>query len=156
MSDDSSTTASSSDSPPLTLALMFSRLSDRINANLSDTLANFTRTDYIRLVAIVGGYLLLRPYLEKLGAKLQERDHARAIDENEESSMAATGVKSRVIAGEGHDLEDSDDESEGKGWGKKQRLRKRQEKARKKKEIEDRIKKDEDEEDKEIQEFLHD
>ncbi|KAK6539594.1 hypothetical protein TWF694_009803 [Orbilia ellipsospora] len=144
--------------PPLTPSLMLSRLTTRLTTNLSNTFANFRTTDYIRLIAVLGGYLLLRPYLQKLGAKLQERDHARAIDENEEDSMAATGAKARIIAGEGHDLEsdDEDNNDAGDGWGQKQRARKRLEKARKKKEIEDRIKAEEDEEDKDIQEFLHD
>ncbi|KAK6351326.1 hypothetical protein TWF718_004490 [Orbilia javanica] len=143
-------------SEPLTPSLMFQRLQSRISNNLSGTFGKLTGTDYIRLVAIIGGYLLLRPYLEKLGAKYQERDHARAIDENEQDSMAATGQKARVIAGEGYDLDDEHESSDEEGWGRKRRLQQRKEKARKKKEIEDRIKAEEDEEDKDIQEFLHD
>ncbi|KAK6361442.1 hypothetical protein TWF730_005170 [Orbilia blumenaviensis] len=147
----------SDEAEPLTPSLMFRRLQTRISDNLSGTFGKLTGTDYIRLIAIIGGYLLLRPYLEKLGAKYQERDHARAIDlENEQDSMAATGQKVRVIAGEGHDLDDDDESSDEEGWGRKKRLQQRKERARKKKEIEDRIKAEEDEEDKEIQEFLHD
>ncbi|KAF3190314.1 hypothetical protein TWF106_001988 [Orbilia oligospora] len=145
-----------SDEEPLTPSLMLSRIQSRIAHNLSGTFGTLTGTDYIRLVAIVGGYLLLRPYLEKLGAKYQERDHARAIDENEQDSMAATGQKARVIAGEGYDLDEEDESSDEEGWGRKKRLQQRKERARKKKEIEDRIKAEEDEEDKEIQEFLQD
>ncbi|KAF3921910.1 hypothetical protein ABW20_dc0101278 [Dactylellina cionopaga] len=142
---------------PLSISLMLSRVYNRITQNLSQTFAASTRTDYIRLIAILGGYLLLRPYLQSLGAKYQERDHARANDGNEEDSMAATGKKSRVIVGEGHDLsDDDDDESDEEAWGRKKRVQVRKEKARKQKEIEDRIKADEDEEDKEIAEFLHD
>ncbi|KAK6503247.1 hypothetical protein TWF481_008276 [Arthrobotrys musiformis] len=141
---------------PLTPSLMLQRLQSRIAHNLSGTFGTLTGTDYIRMVAIVGGYLLLRPYLQKLGAKYQERDHARAIDENEQSSMAATGQKARVIAGEGYDVDEDDQSSDEEGWGRKKRLQQRKEKARKKKEIEDRLKAEEDEEDKDIQEFLHD
>ncbi|KAK6536722.1 hypothetical protein TWF281_000941 [Arthrobotrys megalospora] len=147
----------SDEEEPLTPSLMFRRLQSRISQNLSGTFGTLTGTDYIRLIAIVGGYLLLRPYLQKIGAKYQERDHARAIDlDNEQDSMAATGQKTRVIAGEGHDLDDEDESSDEEGWGRKKRLQQRKEKARKKKEIEDRIKAEEDEEDKDIQEFLHD
>ncbi|KAK6520951.1 hypothetical protein TWF506_001187 [Arthrobotrys conoides] len=147
----------SDEEEPLTPSLMLSRIQSRIADNLSGTFGTLTGTDYIRLVAIVGGYLLLRPYLQKIGAKYQERDHARAIDENEQDSMAATGQKARVIAGEGYDLdEDENESSDEEGWGRKKRLQQRKERARKKKEIEDRIKAEEDEEDKEIQEFLQD
>ncbi|RVD88684.1 uncharacterized protein DFL_002860 [Arthrobotrys flagrans] len=145
----------SDEEEPLTPSLMFRRLQSRISHNLSGTFGNLSGTDYIRLVAIVGGYLLLRPYLQKIGAKYQERDHARTVDENEQDSMAATGQKARVIAGEGYDLDD-DESSDEEGWGRKKRLQQRKERARKKKEIEDRIKAEEDEEDKDIQEFLHD
>jgi len=33
---------------------------------------------YIRIIAIVGGYLLLRPYIVKVGNYIQEREHAKA------------------------------------------------------------------------------
>ncbi|KAF3936980.1 hypothetical protein ABW19_dt0208787 [Dactylella cylindrospora] len=143
--------------PPISLSLMFSRLTNRVTTNLSNTFANSSKTDYIRLVAILGGYLLLRPYLQKLGAKYQERDHARAVDENEESSMAATGVKARVVAGEGDEdeVEESSDDEEVVSWGKKQRVQQRKERIRKKREIEEKLAK-EDDDDKDIQEFLHD
>ncbi|KAK6355042.1 hypothetical protein TWF696_004168 [Orbilia brochopaga] len=120
--------------------------------NLSATLSSASTTDYIRLTAIVGGYLLIRPYLQKLGARYQERDHARTVDASEESSMAATGVKARVVAGE----EDSDDDSDGEGWGRGKRLQQREQRARRRREIEENTARGgfDDEEDKDIEEFL--
>ncbi|KAF3902544.1 hypothetical protein ABW21_db0205581 [Orbilia brochopaga] len=128
------------------------RIFSNFTRNLSATLSSATTTDYIRLTAIVGGYMLLRPYLQKLGAKYQERDHARAVDAAEESSMAATGVKARVVAGE----DDSDDDSDGDGWGRKQRLQQRAQRAQRRKEIEERTARGgfDDEEDKDIEEYL--
>lgn len=74
----------------------------------------------LRMVIFVGGYLLLRPYILKLQAKFQERDHARDIDPTEESSHSAIAAKRRP-AGEESDDEDDD------GWGAKLRRRRKAE-----------------------------
>lgn len=76
----------------------------------------------LRMVIFLGGYLMLRPYILKLQAKFQERDHAREIDPTEESSHSAMAAK-RKPAGE-----ESDDENDD-GWGAKLTRRRRAEAA---------------------------
>ena len=85
--------------------------------------------DYIRLIAIVGGYCLLRPYLIKLGGKQQAKDHERALDADETSSPAA--VSPNTLRGQVDDMpEDSDNEEEikpgsGVNWGQGTRSKQR-------------------------------
>ena len=85
--------------------------------------------DYIRLIAIVGGYCLLRPYLVNLGGKHQGKDHERPFDADETSSPA---VISPNNIREHYDevLEDSDSEDDvalaaGMTWGKSARKKQR-------------------------------
>ena len=69
-------------------------------------------TDWLRLVIIIGGYILLRPILLRLGAKLQETSL-----EKEDKRRANNGVKE----------ESENDERAKKGleWGANARIRQR-------------------------------
>lgn len=80
----------------------------------------------LRMVIFLGGYLMLRPYILKLQAKFQERDHAREIDPTEESSHSAIPAKRRP-AGEESDADDGDGNSD--AWGAKLTRRRRAEAA---------------------------
>jgi hypothetical protein len=98
----------------------------------------YSLSSLLRTLIFVGAYLLLRPYLLKLGGKFQEMDHARDIGtDGNTDSLAATGK----VAPGGADS-DSDDEDD--GWGASARRRARaerkrlQEEARKAEEAEDR------------------
>ncbi|KAL1606840.1 hypothetical protein SLS60_004249 [Paraconiothyrium brasiliense] len=89
---------------------------------------------WIRLVWIVGAYLLLRPYLMKLGARAQEKQHEKdAVD------AAPTGAEVHpndlrggrkigvAIPGVDSDDEEEEEKTEAKPgqWGKKARARQR-------------------------------
>lgn len=63
---------------------------------------------------------MLRPYILKLQAKFQERDHARDVDPSEESSHAAIAAK-RLPPGE----QEGDDDDD--AWGAKLARRRRAE-----------------------------
>ncbi|SZF04638.1 unnamed protein product [Blumeria hordei] len=92
--------------------------------------------DYIRIVIIVGGYLLLRPYLLKFAAKIQAKQYAKAAD----ADVSATSDKlspNRLRGTGAVDLTQSDSEdnendriASGADWGTK--ARKRQKRAIKK------------------------
>ncbi len=133
---------------------------------------DMTLLKYIRLVAIVGAYALLRPYLMKWGEKLQAKEHEKELDPyematadakdkgklspNDLRGVGVTGVGGKVV-----ELEDSESEEETTGtdvkWGKK--ARKRQRAVVKKilaDEEEVRRQLQEDDEDKDIQEYLVD
>lgn len=74
----------------------------------------------IRMVIFLGAYVMLRPYILKLQAKFQERDHARDVDPSEESSHAAIAAK-RLPPGE----QEGDDDDD--AWGAKLVRRRRAE-----------------------------
>lgn len=155
-------------------------LAQMIVAQLNTWYNNFTRNaihmwddmtllKYIRLVAIVGAYALLRPYLMKWGEKLQAKEHEKELDPYEMATADGKDGKGKIspnqlrgAGGKVVDLEVSDSE-EGEGtaadvkWGKK--ARKRQRAVVKKilaEEEEVRRQLQEDDEDKDIQEYLVD
>lgn len=152
-----------------------------IVAQLNTWYNNFTRNaihmwddmtllKYIRLVAIVGAYALLRPYLMKWGEKLQAKEHEKELDPYEMATADGKNGKGKIspnqlrgAGGKVVELEVSDSEEEGEGtvadvkWGKK--ARKRQRAVVKKilaDEEEVRRQLQEDDEDKDIQEYLVD
>lgn len=132
--------------------------------------ASMSLKEWIRIVTIVGAYLLLRPYLSILAAKLQSAQHDKEIDADE-MATAATGPKAEISAnslrGQVKVPEESEDEegtgeavaaeTTGANWGKKARKRQRamikriieaDEKLRAETEAYD------DEEDKDIEQYL--
>jgi len=144
---------------------LISTLKDRVTTNVSASFTALTLQQWIRVVAVVGAYLLARPYLIKLGAK-------RQMAQLEAEDEATEAERARISANEfrGQKLvmpeESESEEEEGGGasvagassaadWGKKARRRQRKMvknllAAHEKKLQEEQ----EDEEDKDIQEFL--
>ena len=104
-----------------------------------------TTENYIRLVAIVCGYCLIRPYLVKLGGRFQALDHEREIEDDDASELIspAAAISPNSLRGYGHadfvnddddadaDADEDDDEEENMGdgkcvaWGKRARTRQR-------------------------------
>lgn len=114
----------------------------------------FNVYEILRLVTIVGAYLLFRPYLLKLTQKFQERDHSRPIQAGEESSPAAVGDANTKSA-LGGDGEEEESDGEDMSWGAKARRRKRAERKEAKKLIEEEERRiAEEASDEEIEEFL--
>ncbi|KAL1882691.1 hypothetical protein VTK73DRAFT_1603 [Phialemonium thermophilum] len=141
---------------------LVSTAGSRFTTNLKGTFANMTPEKWIRLVIIVGAYLLVRPYLLKLGAKIQMQAH----DREEKEAAAAVAAKAQMspnqLRGRVEIPEDSDEEEEQDGisttaadWGKKARRRQREVIRRMLDAEERRLREQqEDEEDKDIEEFL--
>ncbi|MCJ1258098.1 hypothetical protein MMC24_005928 [Lignoscripta atroalba] len=130
----------------------------RFQDKVAKSVSKLTVENYIRLVVVIGGYCLLRPYLLKFGAKFQAKDHDRELDPNEMSSAAAISPNS--LRGQIQVPEDSDSEVEqGAGtatsWGRNARRRQRH-MIRRIVEAEEKLKAEEAEadSDKEIAEFL--
>lgn len=123
------------------------------------TTRNLTPKDYIRLLAIVGGYCLLRPYLVRFGGRFQASDHEREIDDTEVLSGDKVIISPNVLRGQIPEDTDEEEEEEGdKGvvsWGRKARRRQRG-LVRKIVEAEEKRRREEEEadSDKEIEEFL--
>lgn len=136
----------------------FITYASNLRSQVTSSYSRLSLQDYIRLIAIVGAYCLLRPYLLKFGAKFQAKDHERELDPDEMASAAAVSPNS--LRGKVHVPEDTDSGSEEEGrkgtdWGKKARRRQRRV-LRGILEAEEKRRREEDEaeSDKEIEEFL--
>ena len=140
-------------SPDLTTLL--STWAGNFQRNTSSAFAELRPKDYIRLVVIIGGYCLLRPWLMKLGAKMQTKSHE--ADSADTGLMDPNQLRGKVEI-PGVD-EDSDEEEEGEGtagnWGRNARVRQRKFIREALEREEQRLRDEaEAESDKEIEEFL--
>lgn len=136
---------------------MVSAAGERVTSNLKATLANMSPEKFIRLVIIVGAYMLLRPFIIKLGEKSQMKSHEKA----EEQPLGE--ISPNQLRGQVNVPEDSEDEEEGDvagastaaDWGKKARRRQRDVIKKMLDAEEKRLSEQQaDEEDKDIEEFL--
>lgn len=119
----------------------------------------------IRLVAIIGGYLLVRRWLSAHAAKKQEREFARQSEEDKLKEQGVT-MSSNALRGAGGkkvSFEESESEEEGKAtgnepqWGKKAKKRQRQVVKKLLEQQEEQLRQAQgDEEDKDIMEHLVD
>lgn len=126
-----------------------------LQRNVEESVSKMTLYDYIRVIIVLGGYCLLRPYLLQLAGRFQAKDHERELDPDEMSSAAAVSPNS--LRGQVEVPEDSDEEEAitGTDWGRTARRRQRR-LIRKILEAEEKLKAEEAEldSDKEIEEFL--
>ncbi|MCJ1465462.1 hypothetical protein MMC07_004080 [Pseudocyphellaria aurata] len=126
-------------------------------ANAAQSSKHLSAKDYIRLLAIVGGYCLLRPYLVKLGGRFQASDHEREVDDTE---VLSTATSPNVLRGQADVPDDSESEEEvggatGTDWGRNARRRQRRTiKSIMEAEEKLRAEQEEADSDKEIEEFL--
>ncbi|KAH7309959.1 trafficking PGA2-domain-containing protein [Rhexocercosporidium sp. MPI-PUGE-AT-0058] len=117
--------------------------------------------NYIRMIAIVGGYLFLRPYLQRWGERNQAKQHEKMLNEKEMQKKQGKEAKispNALRGGGGKSVSFKEEESEedkGKGeeWGKK--AKKRQKKVVEILEEKKRVEEEEDD-DKDIMEYLVD
>lgn len=105
------------------VAQRFLQYGQNATNNLSNVFVEMTAQQWIRLVIVVGGYVLLRPYAVKYLGK-------KKIDEwQEEDAKEKAKISPNQLRGEKGpvELEDTDDEGEGTAsdWGHGARLRQR-------------------------------
>ncbi|KAF2969376.1 hypothetical protein GQX73_g4211 [Xylaria multiplex] len=99
-------------------------LADRTTTNVGSSITNMTAQQWIRLIAIVGAYALLRPYVIKLGAKHQEKQFEKA--QQEVAEISPNQLRGELgIPEESDDDDDVQGETTGADWGKKARKRQR-------------------------------
>jgi hypothetical protein len=83
---------------------------------------------FIRIVVVVGAYLLIRPYLVQGGAKMQERQHDKVIAADKKREGQAK-ISPNSLRGQVEVPEDTDSEEEGQAtganWGGKARKKQR-------------------------------
>ncbi|KAK5993320.1 hypothetical protein PT974_06749 [Cladobotryum mycophilum] len=143
---------------PNPLSLLTAKLAEYGNNarhNVSDGLNQMTPQSWIRLVMIVGGYMLLRQYVIKHSTKVA----VRKLEEQEAADKEAAKVSPNELRGlkaQVPDDEDADEGADGTGanWGSKARVRQRKF-LREMLEAEEK-KREEDDDDADIKEFLED
>jgi hypothetical protein len=99
--------------------------------NITHILDDMDATRWIRLIAVVGAYFLLRPYVLKFGAKVQAAEHEKEVDARDMKKMKAK-ISPNSLRGQ-VEIPDSDEEDEVEStststepqWGKKARKRSR-------------------------------
>ncbi|KAI1491081.1 DUF1531-domain-containing protein [Biscogniauxia mediterranea] len=102
-------------------------VTSRVSNNVGESFTAMTTQQWIRLIVVVGGYMLLRPYIIKMGANHQvkqlEKQHA---EEERQAQLSPNDLRGKIRI-----PEDSDDEEEegaqasAADWGKKARKRQR-------------------------------
>lgn len=137
---------------------------ERFTRNLRGSVEGYSPEYWIRLVIVVGAYILIRPYLIKLGGKAQMNQHEREAAETAAEEEARAKAKMSPNELRGHSIqipEESDSEGENEGqasssdWGKKARRRQRTMIKKILNAEEKRLQElQEDDEDKDIEEFL--
>lgn len=111
---------------------------DRLTTNMLKSFDGMSPEKWIRIVAVVGAYCLLRPYIMKLGSKVQMAQHEKEAAETKAAEEEQARMSPNELRGYKEIPEDSDDEGgEGKAagaaagqtttteWGKKARKRQR-------------------------------
>ncbi len=124
--------------------------------NLQDTFTKMTIHGWLRLTVIVGGYLLLRPYVLKLSVKTAVSKMEEEEEREKAKSAALTpnelrGAKQQL---EEH-LEDEGGDGTGADWGQRARVRQRT-LLKEMLEAEEQRRLEELEDDRDIAEFLED
>lgn len=128
----------------------FAQYGQNASHNFSNAVTNLSVEGWLRLIAIVGGYMLMRPYFMKWAGKravegMEERD------EKEQAEMSANefrGIKDQL---QEHDYEQTNDND----WGQRARVRQRKVLKAMLEEQERKLQEDA-EDDADIQEFLID
>ncbi|KAI2623432.1 DUF1531-domain-containing protein [Xylaria nigripes] len=99
-------------------------LADRVSNNVSMSFTNMTMQQWIRVIAFIGAYALLRPYIIKMGAKHQEKQFQKAQEEDP-GKITPNQLRGQLEVPEESDDEDEQGETTGADWGKKARQRQR-------------------------------
>lgn len=105
--------------------------------NLTGVFDDMDSRRWIRMIAAVGAYLLLRPLLVKLGEKIQNKQYAKTMESSQKGPKAK--ISPNALRGQVEPIQDEDEEEEEiKGVESGKKARKRQlKKAREEQQDED-------------------
>lgn len=135
-------------------AAQFLQLGANASNNLADGFNKMDTKSWIRLIVIVGGYMLLRPYVLKLAGKVAVKK--MEDQEEKEKEKAKAKISANELRGEIAEEIEMDAAGDGSGadWGQKARVRQR---VMLKNMLEaEELRRQEEEDDKDIEEFLVD
>ncbi|CAN8095513.1 unnamed protein product [Discula destructiva] len=143
---------------------------DRLTTNLRKSFDGMSAEKWIRIVIVVGAYCLLRPYLMKMGSKVQMKQYEKEAADTKAAEEEQAKMSPNELRGYKEIPEDSDDDDDQGGsgpapgqagqststeWGKKARKRQRNTikkiLAAEEKRLQDL---QDDDDDKDIEEFL--
>lgn len=134
--------------------LMVAQYGQNATNNISEAVTTMTLNSWLRLIVIVGGYMLLRPR----ALTFITRGAVKKMEEEDEREKARAQITPNELRGAKMQLQDQEDEDVGDGtgadWGQKARLRQR-EVLKQMLEAEER-RREEEEEDKDIADLLED
>ncbi|KAI1262441.1 DUF1531-domain-containing protein [Xylariaceae sp. FL1019] len=138
---------------------LYNLLKERVVTNVGGTLGQMTKytpQQWIRIIAIVGAYILFRPYVLKHAAKYQEKQMKKQSEDQAEISPNQLRGEQTYIPDDTDDEEEADvGQTSASDWGKKARRRQRQVLKKLIDDQEKRLQETvEEEEDKDIAEFL--
>ena len=107
------------------LVTKFLQYGSNASNNLQNTFTSLTPKQWLRLIAIVGGYMLLRPYLMKWGIKSAVKN----LEEEDAREKEKATITPNELRGAYEQIEEQDQEDLGDGtstdWGSKARVRQR-------------------------------
>lgn len=108
------------------LTLKLAQYGQNASNNFSDAFNRMTLQNWIRLTMIVGGYMLLRPYVLKLSTKVA----VKKLEQQEEKEREEEAKLAKMTPNELRGLKDDDEIDEGADgssadWGSKARIRQR-------------------------------
>ncbi|KAI0471935.1 DUF1531-domain-containing protein [Xylariaceae sp. FL0804] len=129
---------------------------DRVFTNFGQSFTQMSAKQWIRMVIIVGTYLLVRPYFVKMGAKYQEKVLAKQQQESEtQAEISPNQLRGQIDIPEDSDEDEDKAQATSADWGKKARRRQRN-MIKKILDTEEKrlLELQEDEEDKDIAEYL--
>lgn len=112
------------------LTLQVAKYGQNMSNNLHSTFTNMTIQGWIRLIVIVGGYMLLRPYaLKWLGKRqfesMEEQERKDREEEEERAKITPNQLRGEKGPAEFEELSDDEGESTASNWGAKARVRQR-------------------------------
>lgn len=143
---------------------LFTIWGNNFRNNLTGMWTNMNATRWIRLVAVVGFYMLFRDYIIKRASRKQAEEHEKAMRPEPEakaklSPNALRGVSNKKVSFEAESEDEAEDVAKASGpeWGKKAKKRQKQALKKLQEAEEDRRREEqEDEEDKDIMDLLVD
>jgi hypothetical protein len=93
--------------------------------SISQGFNNMTTEGWIRLTVVVGGYLLLRPYIMRFLGTMQV-DEMERQDAKSKAEISPSQLRGETIGGESlEEYEEDDGEATGSTWGQRARTRQR-------------------------------
>ena len=102
---------------------------DNASNNFQESFSRMTAKHWLRLICVVGGYVLLRPYVLKMAANHAMKEMEKQQDKEKEQEKQKAKISPNDLRGVSDVLDEQEADDAGDGtsadWGQKARLRQR-------------------------------